>query len=1480
MNALQRFQVGIVLALVFYCSNCRVRADEPADARQNGAPTDEAARNEAGAKAKALYAQAEELFREGHNENATKRLEEMLAVLGQLYPKERFPHGSSDIAFTLRNLGVVAKSANQFDRAELWLEKALSMYRELYPQEQFPAGRPEIAEVLIHLGLASQAKGELEVATGHFEEALAMFRRIFPASSFPDGHRQIATALSILAGVLQLQHNNVEALSRKEEAAQMLEKLYPEDTAPSEQETIAAELTVAGIWASLLGDRPRARQHLRKAINLLERLYPAATYPLGSKQLATTELAMAGTLRRDGDPAAALPYAERGVAIRKRLVEAKNGDLELRDLSGALTTMALVLQDLRDYDRGEQAAKEALTVRESLYAREKSPSDRADIAGSLSILAVLLGANGDQGGSATYTHRALAIYDELRANGSLRDADHLAAMLLERLAMVQLNLSHFALAKAHQKQAFERFKRLYARDRFPDGHPDLAMSLNNMAPILEAEGDFDGAREHYERALEMFRRVHTTASFPQGHPSIATTLDNLANLHFRQGTHDLAKSYQDMALALRERLYSRDRFPDGHPDLAISLNNMAPILEAQGDFAGAREHYERALAMLRHIYATRDYPSGHPLLATTLNNLGNLHFRQGKYDLARAYEERALSLRETLYGPDRFPNGHQDLVVSLNNIAIVLTAQGDFERASDHYERAVAMLRRVYVTAAYPSGHPLLATTLNNVANVHVALGKYDLAERCAEEAVTIAERFYGQKSFPEGHHDLALYLDTMANASMAQGKVHDAEALFQKAIEMRRRLFRSGNDDVGRRGVALSLNNLAEAKRRCGNHVGAQELFDEGGEMLDKLYPADLYPNGHPELAASLANRGGIRLLQHKYEESAAPVLRAYNMIMTLAATSSESLAVGEALNLLALSQPTRSGLLSLWHRTNRGRGELYDAVWCERGLISRAAGNRLDSLHDAGDPDASRRLLAYAAIEHELARLSLLPVASDARQSDTRRARLREVVDEKERLERDLASNVPEFARKRASLCSPHTLLREQLSAHEALVEFVHYIDVDQDPQAPGNGGARLTPSYMAFVIARDCATDMVRIAPAQPVEAMVREWREAIANERASDAPATLRRLVWEPIEKMLPAGTDTIYIVPDGPLTALPWAALAGKLPGSALLDEYSLALVPYGPFLLDRLTAQRRTQRGDDVLLAVGDVAYDDQPTAPPDAGQLAALRGEAGLEGPHVHWPALPGTREELDGLSALAGDRQGIILSASDASTTRVLAELPKARWAIFATHGFFADPKLRSALQLDENIFEHRAFLMGGGRTTPVGRNPLLLSGLVLASANLPRPEDEFGIPQGDGGILSAEVIASLPLDKLELAVLSACDTGLGEVAGGEGVFGLQRAFHQAGAANVVASLWKIDDLATAALMRLFYYKLFREKKPPLRALREAQLAIYHHPEQIGPLAAARAPEFGNAVKLVDGGKSTKPNGHAATRLWAGFVLSGAGR
>jgi CHAT domain-containing protein len=224
------------------------------------------------------------------------------------------------------------------------------------------------------------------------------------------------------------------------------------------------------------------------------------------------------------------------------------------------------------------------------------------------------------------------------------------------------------------------------------------------------------------------------------------------------------------------------------------------------------------------------------------------------------------------------------------------------------------------------------------------------------------------------------------------------------------------------------------------------------------------------------------------------------------------------------------------------------------------------------------------------------------------------------------------------------------------------------------------------------------------------------------------------------------------------------------------------------------------------------------------------------------------------------------------------VRRQLSTVRYAHFATHGYFNEKDLTEERQRLKKALETWAFQKEGSVLGGAGlRNPAVYTGLVFAGANAPKENDL------DRGILTGLNILDIPLDDLRLCVLSACETGLAELTEAEGLMGLQRAFHAAGCPNVVGSLWKVDDEATAALMAQFYHELRKNKRTPLEALREAQLTLYRHPERIPALAGNRGPiEKDKAVKGGSAPAEAKP-GEAAktapTKLWAAFVLSGRG-
>ena len=267
--------------------------------------------------------------------------------------------------------------------------------------------------------------------------------------------------------------------------------------------------------------------------------------------------------------------------------------------------------------------------------------------------------------------------------------------------------------------------------------------------------------------------------------------------------------------------------------------------------------------------------------------------------------------------------------------------------------------------------------------------------------------------------------------------------------------------------------------------------------------------------------------------------------------------------------------------------------------------------------------------------------------------------------------------------------------------------------------------------------------------------------------------------------------------DGPF---PLAGPAGKKPGTYLLEETAIAIVPIPRLLPELLDEGGGRKPGDAAaddekpsLLVVGDVDFGGEPGKHElIAANSSAARGDEGL-----YWPALPGTGQEISDVQQAFRTRFGqariIALTKDNATKSAVRQAADGCQYLHFSTHGFFtygSDPAMADDPRADRRLGLES---FAGSNRDVTGIHPGLLSGLVLTGANLPPAEGK------DDGILTALEVESMDLRNVQLATLSACETGLGESAGGEGLLGLQRAFQLAGAKAVVASLWKVPDRAT---------------------------------------------------------------------------------
>jgi CHAT domain-containing protein/Tfp pilus assembly protein PilF len=954
---------------------------------------------------------------------------------------------------------------------------------------------------------------------------------------------------------------------------------------------------------------------------------------------------------------------------------------------------------------------------------------------------------------------------------------------------------------------------------------------------------------------------------------------------YRQGRYADAAALLAQALTIRQRLYPVERYPEGHPRLGTSLNNLGGLLLARGELDQADSFLRDALAMRRRLYPTARYPAGHPHLAESLNNLGTLLQNRGELGQAEPFYREALAMRQRLYPAERYPAGHPHLALSLSNLGLLLQARGELGQAEPFYRDALAMDRRLYPAERYPVGHPDLARSLNNLGFLLQARGQLGQAEPFFRDALAMRRRLYPAERYPAGHPDLGISLNNLGFLLQVRGKLAEAEPFYRDALAMYQRLYPAERYPAGHPDLATSLNNLGMLLQVRGELGQAEHFLRDALAMSRRLYPAERYPAGHPVLALSLTSLGFLFQARGELGQ-AEPFLReALVMEEAQMRPLAELYGESEALNLAVRVPLTRDVYLSVTRPLPPGPG-VYAAVWQGKGTLMRVATRRHDDLLASRHPDTRGLANQLGDVRAQLVRLFTQPPADVAEHQRL----LRQLTERKETLERAIAQELKKQPPPAVGPAPVPNDLRRLLPARTVFIDFLRYVRIEHDPRKAGLEGETRMPCYVAFVLSKEGPAVRVELGPAAPIERALKDWRREIElgskAAEPSDADRRLARLAWQPLVPHIPADTEVVFLCPDADLTRLPWAALPGRQRGRVLLEEHALALVPHPLYLLEQLQAKPKPAADDDLLLAYGAVRYDRQPGAAEEpAADVIALNRERGGTS-HASWLYLTGTEQEVAQVLAHAGRRKTLVRRGSAASLAQLMHDLPQARWAHLATHGFFDDQDTRSVLQLRPEDYERARW---GGRVGVGLRNPLLLSGLVLAGADR-RAKDSPETFDPDGGILTGEGLLALPLERLDLVVLSACETGLGDVAGGEGVFGLQRAFHVAGCRNVVASLWQVGDASTPALMTLFYHYLWDKELPPLEALRRAQLYLYYHPEEIPALAQERGPKRDVVAKVPDEPKPPagekpvaereRPKGRAAVKQWAGFLLSGAGR
>jgi CHAT domain-containing protein/tetratricopeptide (TPR) repeat protein len=965
--------------------------------------------------------------------------------------------------------------------------------------------------------------------------------------------------------------------------------------------------------------------------------------------------------------------------------------------------------------------------------------------------------------------------------------------------------------------------------------PVIAGTLRNLGVIKANIGQPGQGLEILNQSL-----VEYEGAYPAGHHDTASLLVQVAQINELMGNRPKTKAALDRALVILDGLFPVKTHPDGHPTLIHVLYRLGQFHMESQEYELARPHVDRAVVLGRKLYAPGGVPNGNADLVQVLAQQGRFRHIEGKFPEAIRLLEEALAAAQVAFPPARYPTGHMEIANILTRLGAVYDSQEAADKAVKFHEESLAMRRRLF-----PNGSAELAAGLSDAGYAQSRVGAYDKADAYQREAVSVCEKLFPPARFPAGTPIYRTCLNNHASILSHFGKTAEAAAIYEKLVDWERKALPGRSKELGLYDLARALNNFGSTCLELPDYARGRAALEESLKLYQERFPKEHYKLGHPQITLALYNLGAADFQAGDDARAADYLCRSLSMgrgfLTERFGFGSEAEALDRARNM----PPARNTLLSATRTLPDGPSMAYEQVWGDKALVARALERRhiaarLAVADPAIAPAVKTNWERLVEVRRQIHEATLNPGSDPA----AARTRLSGLTDQKEQLERALGAVLPDLARQPDPATHTPVELSRRLPPRTVVVDFLRYTAIDRDPATPGPKGLKPSAVYTAFVLTSGGPVRRVEMGPCTPIDAAVASWRKAILTGETGQAATAVRKLVWDPVAALVPADTETVFIAPDGALTRIPWVALPGRKADTVLLEDHAVAVVPHAPYLLDRLM-KARPRTGTERVLALGEVRYGsaDKP------------------------YPALPATAAELAGMTAAAGTRELHVLRGSDADVAHLRVELPKARYAHLATHAFFAEAAFAA---------EPTAKDAPGLKAKPSGsgaRNPLAYTGLVLAGANQPDTAPERGIASG-------ETIVDLSLDNLRLAVLSACETGLGAIDNGEGVQGLTRAFHLAGCPNVVASLWQVNDAATAALMTQFYHELWVNEKSPLQALRAAQLTIYRHPERIAALAGNRGrPALAEAVRIGPAAATTTEK-TTPTRLWAAFVLSGLGQ
>lgn len=1015
------------------------------------------------------------------------------------------------------------------------------------------------------------------------------------------------------------------------------------------------------------------------------------------------------------------------------------------------------------YSMGDYVRAESLYRRVMSIQEKVSGLEHPSMAINLTNLATLYYKMGNYANAELFYQQALSILENVLGPEHPKITD-----ILNNLALLHKKLGNYANAESLLQRALAIRENVSGPE-----HLETATSLNNLAALYDDMGDYANAEPIYQRALSILEKV-----LGADHPSTAISLNNLATLYHKMGNYARVEPLYQRTLSILEKVLGSE-----HPDTVTCLNNLAELYHAMGD------NY-RAEPVLQRVLAIREKMSGseHSDTATSLNNLATLYDDMGDYANAEPLYQRALAIQEKVLGSE-----HPNTAQSLNNLAGLYYAMGNYAQAESHYQRALVIREKVL-----SSEHPDTATSLNNLAVLYQTMGDYTNAESFLQRALTIQEKVLGSE-----HPDTAQSIGNLASLYGDIGNYAQAESLSHRVLAIREKMLGVEHPDT-----AVGLNNLAALYHEMGNYTNAVPLYKRALAIHEKALGPD-----HPRMATSLNNLAILSVMQNNFLQAHGLFLQAQQIDEQMIEQVQGFTSQAQQQTFLATTRNHLEGFLSL---ISQHLLQHPDApkdgldIWLRRkGILLETQQRFQEALLQSDDPEA---LAVFEDLSQVRAQIMRLTFAGPGNENPlSYRQRLSDLKHQADALEAKLSRLSQPYAAQQERARADTAQAAAALPPHAALVEFAKIRMFDFN--ATGREEKWQPARYLAFVLhaGQPDQVALIDLGAAEVIDAAITTLRANIVAQRSvREAAQALHVLVFAPLLPELGKASE-LFLSPDGNLNLIPFEVLIGA-DERFLIEDYTFTYLAAGRDLIGR-TGQDASERPP---LIIGDPDFDlalhPDLAAEDDSAPSRLLTGR---------FTRLPHTRAEVGEIQIWLGADPSTLFTDKDA-VEEVLMNAHAPGILHIATHGFFLEDQ---ELAIDDGgpRLEFQGMTRSAGPVLTIAgvpfENPLLRSGLVFAGVN---PALNAG---RSDGVVTADKILGLKLQGTDVVVLSACDTGLGDVKVGEGVYGLRRAFLQAGAKSLVMSLWSVPDEKTRELMSLFY-QFATSGMPRNQALREAAL------------------------------------------------------